>query len=196
MVFSRSGLLFLSASVLVAVSQAELQCQLENRFVNASDSISFWDPFRTPTGLFRNGSGEWTWTLATQSGALSGNDTLVSQVLRLNVVPEPDLLFDRYGPNIPLNEQYTGCGVIAHGLRHDVRVRGQNDTSGTCSGSLSAPCRERLRFLAEEKARRELFLGVDAESKCRSLETLGDGGEIQECAEDFVDDWWLESFGK
>src|SRR5436305_4373196 len=58
-------------------------------FVNASSSQTLIDPFRTPVGLFSNGSGNWTWHLATTSYATTpgGNASGIEQALWLDISP-------------------------------------------------------------------------------------------------------------
>jgi hypothetical protein len=185
-------LLFLAFMGMVHQILAQLKCDIPNDKVNASDSVTLIDPYRTPNGLFQNGSGQWTWTVATQSssGTSNGSPT-IGQVLRLNVDPVPNLL--------AANSSYIGCGVIVHGLSHQKRVNGQSDTGGRCDGSLSAACRDGLVSLVEQHARTAPFdAGIYKQPQdiCRNLRDLGDGNIIKSCEGDFDEGTWFEPFRK
>lgn len=174
---------------------AQLECNIENTQVNASDSVTMDNPFQTPAGMFQNGSGQWTWTIATQSGVRNGegngSTTTIGQVLRLNVDPVPNLL--------SANSSYIGCGVIIHGLSHSKRVEGQKDTEGRCDASLSATCRDTLVGLAEQRTRGHMFeAGQDKQPQdlCKALTDLGDGNPINSCKDDLSEHAWFEPFRK
>lgn len=180
-------LLLFSLPFLLHGTAAALSCNLPNSLVNASDTQTFIDPFRTPTGVFSGGSGEWNWTLATQSSPPRGNDTLISQVLRLNVSPEPNLASPDLG--------YIGCGIIAHGLKYESRVRGQNDTSGNCGSVLNTDCQNALLSGVEYSVKTSRPGGWEP---CEQLRLIGNGPNHlpKQCGDDFDRDGWLEPFRK
>ncbi|KAF2120028.1 hypothetical protein BDV96DRAFT_683574 [Lophiotrema nucula] len=190
-----------AATLAAAPPNSNQRCGIANGLVNATDYTIFEDPFKTPDGLFANGSGTWNWTLATQTSTRDSAN--ISQVLHLSIDPQPDF-FDQ--------DVYVGCGVIIHGLAYDRQVAGQASASGGCEPSkectdqseprngcknaLLDSCSKRLGDLAQRAALEYGFwTGVQTtpSDACIALEQL-DLKSVVDCKDHFNANVWLEPF--
>jgi hypothetical protein len=101
--------------------------------INASYEQLIRDPFRTPTGLFSNGSSDWKWNIATITHNLTSQGT--KGTVQQNVWLETEFFIDLTSPTLG----YTGCGAIIHGLTYAATVNGQSD-SGSYSSLVDINC--------------------------------------------------------
>ena len=168
---------------------------------NASASIKLVDPFRTSGGPFQNGSGNWTWTLATVShNDQKGNGT-VEQRMWLDIKPRIDLQASNLG--------FVGCGAIFHGLTHDQLVQGQDD-DGYCNTILDDECRSALLQRSGTAAvdlssdapvspelQNDAITAIDL---CRNLAFLNidnnQSGFPSQCSKYFTKEAWIQTFGE
>ena len=160
-------------------------------FVNATGSATLQDPFRTPTGPFVNGSGQWTWNIATESYADPTSNMSVRQALWLDITPPQSLSSPDLG--------YLGCALVVHGLKQSTIVKGQND-NGTCGSMLSADCTSTMvKDTAQYAQLLSASTAVSAEEICLGFRTHNiwpAHGVPDNCAGDFQDHAWVEGFRK
>lgn len=171
-------------------------CNADIRGINATDHITLENPFQTPTNIFSNGSGTWTWTLITKSYPVDDhNSTDLEQHLRLTIEPEADLVTEK---------AYLGCGAILHGISHRSRVAGQDvvgsdAVSGFCNSALAPRCQEMLLNAAKGRVFHNQFSESDSvqpDRVCDPLRNMLDFSEMSECKDEVGADWWIEPFCK
>jgi hypothetical protein len=101
--------------------------------IHASYEQLIRDLFRSPTGLFSDGSSDWNWNIATTTHNLTSHGT--KGTVQENLWLETESFIDLTTPTLG----YMGCGAILHGLTYAATVNGQSD-DGFCSSLLSINC--------------------------------------------------------
>jgi hypothetical protein len=159
-------------------------------FINASDSVTRFDPFQPPIGPLRNESAQWTWTLATASFNNKGSQGFVEQRLWLDTQPALNLLSPDLG--------VIGCGVVAHGLRRDALEKGQSD-NGTCGSVLSQSCIQSILNATGSAASGITTAASSASEICANFQNLREKNQLSglpsECSDSFTEGAWLQGFG-
>ena len=153
--------------------------------VNATGSQILIDPFRTPTGPFSIGSGNWTWNVATESLPSAGPVQKIRQTLWLETQPSQDFL--------STSQPYLGCGLVTHGLKQSLVKQGQND-NGTCESVFNSKC---ITALVDGTAQYAAELVSDksqtVQELCAQFGVQGRNGVPSDCGDAFENDGFIES---
>ena len=162
---------------------------------NASATLTFSQPFSFPFGPLLEDSETWTWTLNTVSYDMhetKGSAGIAEQRLWLSTQAQINFTDPAFG--------FLGCGMILHGLRHGSNENGQSD-KGDCTTIFDAGCLRALdnsTNLASQTVIPSVTHG-DAWNLCNRLAYLGTDaayGLPDECSNAFLDDAWIQTFGK
>lgn len=186
--------ILLIAATLLSASLAQApQCGVNaDVSINASSTVTTFQPFDFPFGPYSDDSETWTWTLDTVSYDMHGPNGTAEQRLWLSTQLQVNLTNPQFG--------FLGCGMILHGLRHGTIKHGQDDP-GNCTSIFNSGC---LRALDNSTNLTSQSLSPlvghgNAQDLCNRLVNLGTNGAYglpDECSDAFLDDAWIQPFGK